>query len=129
MSPNIGGGSGRTMMPLPGSQCMVGGPLICMCTKLDNPIKIGNWCCQSVYVNVPYRKPSPYSGDVCAAVRDGIETLVDDPMGASVLIEGLQIRGQPLPGVYTYEMNGYRVDLRLWMSNHQSYLYALVYER
>jgi hypothetical protein len=117
------------MMPLPGSQYMVGGPLICMLDELENPVQIGPWSCQSVYVNMPYRKPSPYCGEVRAAVRDAIQELSEDPIGARVLMEGVHKAGHPLPGVYTHETNGYRVDLKRWSSDRQSYLYALVYER
>ena len=78
----------------------------------------------------PHRAAPPhraYSGDECRAVRDAIEAVTIDPMGARVLMEGAHITGHPLPGVYTHERDGYRVDLRQWTSDHQSYLWAAVY--
>ena len=45
-------------------------------------MKIGEWVCQSVYMNVPYKKPVPYSGEECKAVFDAIVVMRDDAHAA-----------------------------------------------
>jgi hypothetical protein len=128
MSPNIDG-VGRTMLPLPGSvERMVAGPLTCMFHRLSPAVKIGDWMCQSVYMNVPYKKPVPYSGEECKAVFDAIVVMRDDTHAASAL-QGDHIPGHPLPGVYTCETMSWRVDFRKWQHGQQSYLWAALYKR
>ena len=78
-------------------------------------------------MNVPYKEPSPYSGDECRAVQDAVDALGNDACAASVLLDGAHLVGHPLPGVYTWTGNGYRVDLRRWTSERQAYLWAAVY--
>jgi hypothetical protein len=90
---------------------------VCMFHTLDPPVRIGSWACRSVYKNVPYKKPAPYSGAECQAVLDAVRALANSTDDAA----------HPLPGVYTWVGNGYRVDLRRWTSEHQSYLWAAVY--
>ena len=117
------------MVPLPGSERMVGGPLVCMYHTLDPRVTIGAWRCGSVYMNVPYKKPVPYSGRECNAVFQAVQALRADDRAAGVLWGGAHLLGHPLPGVYTWRGDGYRVDLRRWEAAPRGalHLWAAVY--
>jgi hypothetical protein len=94
---------------------------------LDPRVNIGAWQCGSVYMNVPYKKPTPYSGSECTAVFDAVKALRADDRAASVLLDDAHLVGHPLPGVYTWRGAGYRVDLRRWDARGASHLWAAVY--
>ena len=87
---------------------MVGGPLVCMYNTLGPSVRIRDWCCRGVYMNVPYEVPHPYSGVWCQAVQRAVDKLRCHPdihtsISASLFdgVDGVYLPGHPLPGVLT----------------------------
>ena len=127
MSPPIG--FGNVIQNLPGSERMVGGPLKCMYHELSPRVIIGSWECRSVYMNIPFRRlDRPYGGAECQAVYDAIEVLRRSPDDAKrILIDGEHVRGHRLPGVFTWENEAHRVDMRRYENGSKSYMWAALY--
>ena len=123
----------NTMRNLPDSERMVGGPLVCMYNTLEPGVRIRDWCCRGVYMNVPYEVPHPYSGVRCQAVQRAVDKLRCHPdihtsIAASLFdgVDGAHFPGHPLPGVFTVCDQSFRVDLRVYGKN-QKHLWAALY--
>lgn len=127
MTPTIG--HGKIMHVLPGSESMVGGPLLCMFHELkETPLMIDKWRCQSVYMHVAFKRPAPYNGGECMSVLNGVNAINNDHQNAfRALLQGEHLSGHPLPGVYTVVVEDFRVDFRVKEHNGNKHLWALVY--
>lgn len=123
-------GAGRNIYTLPGSEDMVGGPHICMFFNIeDSPLDFKEWKAGSVYMHVAREPVRLYGGRDCQVVLNGINAMNQNYIVASeVLIRGQHADNHPLPGVYTYIEDGYRVDFRVKRTvNDRKHLWAEVY--
>lgn len=128
MTPHVDGGA--VMQTLPGSERMVGGPLMCMFHELQPALVIGDWTCRSLYMHVAHEPPRPYNGRDCQEVQRAVECLRESPLAAAVLLEGQHGAGHPLPGFFTVHRPDHRIDFFAYPSIHgRRHLWAQVYRR
>lgn len=118
------------MRTLPGSERMVGGPLLCMFHELQPALNIGDWTSRTLYMHVAYEKPAAYSGPDCFAVKNAAERVRTSSDAAAVLLDGAHAPGHPLPGVFTVTCPAYRIDFRAYSSTPcQRHMWVQVYRR
>jgi hypothetical protein len=124
--------SNTIMRSLPGSERMVGGHHLCMYHDIgDSPFVLRNWNCIGVYIHVARERERHYQSPVCQAVSEGINEMKRFPERAfAVLLNGEHEPGHPLPGVWTVDRLGFRVDFRAYnVSNEKNSEHNLWAER
>ena len=125
MSPHA---DGAVLRNLPGSDRMVGGPLLCMFHELSPALHIGGWTCGSLHMHVAYEKAVAYARVDCQAVFEATEHVRASPDAAAVLIDGRHAPGHPLPGVFTVTLPAYRIDFRAYKGTAtQHHMWVHVY--
>ena len=106
------------MQTLPGSEGLVGGPLVCMVHELRPALVIRDWTCCSLYMHVAHEKPRPYAASDCQEVRHAVQCLQSSADAAAVLLDGQHAQGHPLPGFFTVNRPKHRIDFYAYPGRH-----------
>ena len=120
------------MQALPGSEALVGGPLMCVVHDIAaEPLRLVYgptcWTCNEVYMRVTDKKSFDYSGAENEAVLRGVDVMRQQPeVATDVLLNGTHAPGHPLPSFFTVVSRGHRVDFHAYsLSGDTNCLYAM----
>jgi hypothetical protein len=106
----------KKMQVLPGSDRMLDGSLSCMVLELQ-PMVIGNCTFGNLYMHISNEKSRPYDNVDREAVMRAVECVRKSPTSSYILFEKKHVAGHPLPGVFTVNRSGYRIDFRVYGPN------------